>query len=215
MSSEEADKAARKRARAIKFDMRRLNEAYQLEQFAIDRYREQQKQTDDPDIHAMLEGIARNEEDHQRMIVECARSLDPDVEVEGRGFNIQEYDPEVPEGTGFARELDFLDYDLFFEDGAQEIYSKHASGAKFPQVKQLFVDLKLAEFGHSTEIEHLLRQIKARKKQVRFFCPVCGFGLSFGKGDQPEAGKVRTCPMCGQKIELYCEDDNWRVRRAE
>ncbi|GAB4329646.1 MAG: hypothetical protein Kow0069_37210 [Promethearchaeota archaeon] len=214
MKMNASDDEAR-RARAVRLDMKRLNQAHGLEEFAIRRYQQQQKLTSDAEVHSMLEGIIRNEVDHQRMIEECARALDPDAEVVPVEFVPAEYVPpeEVPPGTCYAKTLDFLLYDLFFEDGAQEVYSRHAKGAKFPETRQLFVDLKRAEFGHSNELKLLIRDLKQGKKTVQFFCPVCGFTLTFGTS--PGVGKQRRCPMCGALVELACDDDEWSIVRRE
>ncbi|MHA1734734.1 MAG: hypothetical protein ACTSU5_22585 [Promethearchaeota archaeon] len=188
-----------------------MNEAHGLEEFAIQRYRKQQGLTSDLEIHGMLEGIIRNEVDHQRTIERVAREIDPDAVLEPVTFTPGDYEPpiEKPDGTNFDATLDWLLYDLFFEDGAQDIYARHAERAKYPVVREMFAELKRAEFGHSNEIKHLVNDIRRRKKTVMFFCPVCGFSLTFGT--EPEAGKQRRCPMCGALVELRVESGNWEL----
>lgn len=215
MSSEDAEKEARKHARAIKSDMVRLNEAHGLEEFAIQRYKKQQAMTSDLEIHGMLEGIIRNEIDHQRMIEETVKKIDPDAKIEPKPFTPGDYSPPIPkpENTNFENTLDWLLYDLYFEDGAQGIYSKNAERAKFEEVRQLFVDLKRSEFGHSNELKHLINDMRRKKKLVMFFCPVCGYTLSFGT--EPEPGKDRRCPMCGIHVEVQVEDGEWLLNRLD
>lgn len=54
----------------VEEDLKLLERALALEIEAIKRYKEHHDITKDPEVHSLLEGLQRNEEDHERLIRE-------------------------------------------------------------------------------------------------------------------------------------------------
>jgi rubrerythrin len=173
-----------------------------LEQLASARYAEDQRTTKDPIILALLQGLMRNEDDHQRELLRNIERLKGEPEQVVAQCGAPE-EPEPVEGSlipGYKSRLEILRKDLAVEHQAVRLYGEFSLQAGDPEVKKMFAHFARAESGHVNSLGYLIRQIEHGKYNVAFFCPVCGWEIDFG--ENPEVGAETRCRMCHVSFRL-------------
>ena len=180
-----------------------------LEETASARYAEHQRLTRDPVVHALLQGLQRNEDEHKR---ELLRHIDR-LQGEAGEIVAQCPAPEEPESVaggmvpGYKTSLEILRKDLAVEHQAVRLYGEFSLQATDPDVKKLFAHFARAENGHVNGLGYLIREIERGKYDVGFFCPVCGWQISFGP--DPEVGAETRCLMCHVSFRLEMADGDF------
>jgi rubrerythrin len=87
-----------------------------------------------------------------------------------------------------------LKEDLEFERTAVKTYSGFVERIEDVRIKELFKSLADDELGHVAGLTEILNNLNIAKSEVKFYCPRCGWSLSFGKSPSMK-DKVK-CPMC-------------------
>jgi len=191
-------------------DLRMMGRSLILERLAATRYAEHQRVTSDPFVLALLQGLQRNEEDHERELLAHIEALKghPDETV------AQCAPPEEPESVaggpvlGYKTTLAILRKDLAVEHQAVRLYGEFSLHAKDPSVKKLFARFARAENGHVNSLGYLIRQIERGKYESAFFCPVCGWRITFG--EDPQVDAETRCNMCHVSFRLEFADGDFR-----
>ncbi|MDO8683763.1 MAG: ferritin family protein [Armatimonadota bacterium] len=180
-----------------------------LEQMASARYAEHQRLTSDPQIFSLLQGLQRNEELHEKELREHIQRLEGNTEE----IVAQCIGPEEPESVaggpipGYKTILEILRKDLAVEHQAVRLYAEFSLQASDPDVKKLFAHFARAENGHVNSLGYLMRQIERGNYDVSFFCPVCGWPISFG--ENPTVGAETRCRMCHVSFKLDMVDSDF------
>lgn len=180
-----------------------------LEQMASARYRQDQEITTDPTIMALLQGLMRNEDDHQRELLRQIQRLEGQTEEIVSQCGAPE-EPDPVEGgpvPGYRSRLEILRKDLAVEHQAVRLYGEFSLQASDPDVKKMFAHFARAESGHVNSLGYLIRLIERGKYDVGFFCPVCGWQISFN--ENPEVGAETRCRMCHVSFKLEMADDEF------
>lgn len=180
-----------------------------LERLASARYAAHQELTTDPMLYSLLHGLKRNEDEHQRSL------LDHIERLSGNSDEIiaQCIGPEEPEAVagnvipGYKTTLNILRMDLAVEHQAVRLYGEFSLQAKDPDVKNLFAHFARAENGHVNSLGYLMRQIERGKYDVAVFCPICGWRISFG--ENPSDGAETRCQMCHVSFKLETRDGDF------
>jgi len=110
---------------------------------------------------------------------------------------------------GFQSVILFLEEDLEFERIAVKTYHGFAERIEDLRIKEMFQSLAEDEAGHAAGLTEMLNRLKARKFEVKFYCPRCGWTLNFGKGSQIE-NEVK-CPMCGNIFRLLERNEDYTI----
>ena len=96
---------------------------------------------------------------------------------------------------GYLSIIKMIETDLEFEKDAVRIYTEFAT----------------SETGHVNGLRRILQFIKDGEHEVKFYCPVCGWEVSFG--NKPEIGDRARCRMCGVIFELIEIGGDYDIRR--
>ena len=91
------------------------------------------------------------------------------------------------------------------------VVSQFAAQAAEEQLKDLFIEFARAEKGHVNGLRFLIKDFEDGTHDVQFFCPVCGWPVSFGAS--PAAGAESLCRMCGVRFALKEEGGNFLLER--
>jgi rubrerythrin len=186
-----------------------MGKALVLERMAIDRYAGHQRLTRDPWVFSLLQGLQRNEEGHGQELLEHIERL----EGEAEHIITQCIGPEDPESVeggpvpGYKTSLEILRKDLAVEHQAVRLYGEFALQARDAEVKKLFAKFARAESGHVNSLGYLIREIERGQYDVSFFCPICGWPISFGAS--PSVGAEIRCRMCHVSFRLEMSDGDF------
>lgn len=112
---------------------------------------------------------------------------------------------------GYLSIIKMIETDLEFEKDAVRIYNEFAEKVNDPQLKEMFIEFVKAETGHVNGLQRLVKSIRDGEHEVKFYCPVCGWEVNFGK--LPNVGDHARCRMCGVVFELTEIDGNYDIRR--
>lgn len=112
---------------------------------------------------------------------------------------------------GYLSIVRMLETDLEFEKDAVRIYNEFAEKVSDPQLKEVFIEFAKAETGHVNGLQRLLQFIQDGEHEVKFYCPVCGWEVNFGKN--PRIGDHARCRMCGVIFELIEIGGDYDIRR--
>lgn len=194
-------------------DLQNLYTSLNLEIAAVARYQDHQNKTSDPLILALLQGLMRNENGHERdliKLIECYKG-DPKVAETFPGPTLEQMIFTGDQIFGQKTNLAMLRADFEFESEAVKIYSGFAAQASDEQVKELFLELARAERGHVNGLRSLIKGIEEKTHETAFFCPVCGWTVSFGANPTP--GAESRCRMCGVQFSLTMTDGDFGLVR--
>jgi rubrerythrin len=190
-------------------DLCLMGKALILEEMASSRYAEHQQITRDPVIHALLQGLQRNEEEHKKGLLDGIKKMEGEPGV----IVSQCPAPEEPESVsggavpGYKTTLEILRKDLAVEHQAVRLYGEFSLQATEDETKKLFAHFARAESGHVNGLGYLIREIERGKYGVSFFCPVCGWQISFG--ENPDVGAETRCRMCHVSFRLEMADEDF------
>lgn len=95
---------------------------------------------------------------------------------------------------GFKTLMLLLKEDLEFERNAVKTYSGFVERIEDVRIKEMFKSLANDETGHVAGLTEILNNLNIAESEVKFYCPRCGWSLSFGKGSSMK-DEVK-CPMC-------------------
>ena len=112
---------------------------------------------------------------------------------------------------GYLSIIRMIETDLEFEKDAVRIYNEFAEKVSDPQLKEVFIEFAKAETGHVNGLQRLLQFIQDGEHEVKFYCPVCGWEVNFGKN--PKIGDQARCRMCGVIFELIEIGGDYDIRR--
>lgn len=198
---------------ALSDDLKNMYEALRLEIDAVARYEDHQSATEDPAVFALLQGLMRNEVGHEEHLVEHIKRLggDPKEADKLPGPSLPNMVYEGEQIAGQKTNLAMLRADMAFEAEATRIYHEFASQATDDQVKAMFVEFARAEKGHVNGLRFMLKEFEDRTHDVVFYCPVCGWGVSFGTDAQ--VGAESRCRMCGVLFALREQDGDFALER--
>ena len=101
---------------------------------------------------------------------------------------------------GFKTMIMLLKEDLELERNAVEIYFGFIERIEDVRIKKIFQILVNDEAGHTAGLNEVLNKLKIGKFDSKFYCPRCGWSLSFGKGSHIE-DEVK-CPKCSNVFRL-------------
>lgn len=181
-------------------DWNNVVSALNLEYGANRRYQYQIANLNNPDLVSLLEGVMRTEGDHvENLLAYLARRL----AVSGT----QE------QAKGLATALMHMKLNLEFEEVARATYSQFAKETQDQELKDLFLDQARSELGHINIFKESVKALEGGEYPVKFFCPLCGFGIDYGK--KPDPGALATCPKCGAKFSLELLDMDWTLKRTQ
>jgi rubrerythrin len=107
----------------------------------------------------------------------------------------------------------FLGEDLEFERNAVRTYYGFAERIEDLRIKEMFQSLAEDEVGHAAGLTEMLNKLKAGKFEVKFYCPRCGWALSFGKG--PHVEDEVKCPMCGNVFRLLEKNGDYTIEEIK
>jgi rubrerythrin len=194
-------------------DLNNLYESLALEIAAVARYKDHQAKTPDPAILALLQGLMRNEEGHKDGLIEQITRLKGNAAEASKlpKPTLAEMVYEGEQVRGQKTNLAMLRADLAFESEATRLYHEFATQAEDNALKSLFIELSRAERGHVNGLRFLLKAIEEGAYEVAFFCPVCGWSISFGQN--PEPGWEARCRMCGVAFALEEKDGDFALQR--
>lgn len=114
---------------------------------------------------------------------------------------------------GFQSLKIFLGEDLEFERNAVKTYYRFAERIEDLRIKEMFQSLAEDEAGHAAGLTEMLNKLKAGKFEVKFYCPRCGWTLSFGKG--PHVEDEVKCPMCGNVFRLLEKNGDYTIEEIK
>lgn len=194
-------------------DLNNLYASLALEIAAVARYEDHQERTSDPVILALLQGLMRNEEGHEEELIKQIEWLGGNAD-EASEFPCPALANMIYEGeqiSGQKTNLAMLRADLAFESEATKIYHGFAAETADDQLKALFIELSRAEKGHVNGLRFLIKAIEEGTHDVAFFCPVCGWAVSFGQN--PSVGSESRCRMCGVLFALEEKDGDFALQR--
>ena len=194
-------------------DLSNLYTALSLEIAAVARYVDHQSRTDDPQVYALLQGLMRNEVGHEEHLVEQIERLggDPNEALKLPAPALANMIYEGLEIKGQKTNMAMLRADFAFEAEATKIYHEFAAQTNDDELKKLFIEFSRAEKGHVNGLRFLIKEYEDGVHDVQFFCPVCGWTLSYGAN--PEVGKESRCRMCGIIFALREEDGGLVLER--
>jgi rubrerythrin len=113
---------------------------------------------------------------------------------------------------GFRTIRKLLAEDLEFERTAVKTYYGFAERIEDSKIKEMFQSLAEDENGHANGLTETFNKLKMGKLELKFYCPRCGWTLSFGKGFH--ANDEVKCPMCGNAFRLIEKDGDYVLRAA-
>lgn len=113
--------------------------------------------------------------------------------------------------NGYLSIIKMIETDLEFEKDAVRIYNEFAEKVHDPKLKEMFIEFAKAETGHVNGLQRIIQSIRDGDHEVRFYCPVCGWEVSFGK--KPRVGEHARCRMCGVIFELIEIGGDYDIRR--
>lgn len=111
---------------------------------------------------------------------------------------------------GFKTVLELLRTDLDTERAAVKTYREFANASSADETRAMFIEFARAEQGHANGLLKLITDIENGENEVVFYCPVCGWEVSFGK--RPEPGKEVRCRMCGAIFALTEVDGDYQLQ---
>jgi len=114
---------------------------------------------------------------------------------------------------GFKTIRMLLEEDLEFERNAVKTYYGFAERIEDLKIKEMFQSLAEDEAGHAAGLTETLNKLKAGKSEVKFYCPRCGWALSFGK--DPRIEDEVKCPMCGNVFRLIEKNGNYALEEIK
>jgi rubrerythrin len=190
-----------------------LYTALNLEIAAVARYQNHQERTSDPVILALLQGLMRNEDGHERELIHQIGIMGGDVDAASScpGPVLPGMVYEGTEVSGQKTNLAMLRADFAFEMEATKTYHQFASESSNNELKALFIELSKAERGHVNGLRSLIQGIEQGTHPIAFFCPVCGWSVDFGSGDEMLAES--RCKMCGATFVLSEVDGDYQIDR--
>lgn len=112
---------------------------------------------------------------------------------------------------GYLSIIKMIETDLEFEKDAVRIYNEFAEKVHDPQLKGMFTEFATSETGHVNGLRSIVQSIKDGEHEVKFYCPVCGWEVSFG--NKPGIGDRARCRMCGVIFELIEIGGDYDIRR--
>ena len=112
---------------------------------------------------------------------------------------------------GYRSALAALAGDLEFEQAATRLYGVFANQTEDPDIQALFMDFARGESGHVRGVRRMAETLTDDDSPVLFFCPLCGWEISFGS--DPAEGAEAKCPMCPGRFRLRLSDDDWSLER--
>ena len=194
-------------------DLQNLYTALRLEIDAVTRYEDHQSRTDDPKVYSLLQGLMRNEVGHEEHLAEQITRLGGDPaeadKLPGPALPGMIYEGE--QVAGQKTNMAMMRADHAFEAEATRIYKEFAGQTDDEEIKKLFLEFARAEHGHVNGLHFLMKEFLDGSHDVVFFCPVCGWGVSFGAS--PEAGSESRCRMCGVNFALREEEGDFVMAR--
>lgn len=111
--------------------------------------------------------------------------------------------------NGFKTIGVFLEEDLEFERNAVKTYYGFAERVEDLKIKEMFQSLAEDEAGHVAGLTEMLNKLKSGKSEVKFYCPRCGWVLSFG--ESPHFEDEVKCPMCGNIFRSIEKDGEYNI----
>ncbi len=112
--------------------------------------------------------------------------------------------------AGFKTIEKLLAEDLEFERTAVKTYHGFAERIEDSKIKEMFQSLAEDENGHTNGLTETLNKLKTGKFEIKFYCPRCGWTLSFGKGFHAK-DQVK-CPMCENVFRLIEKNGDYVLR---
>lgn len=187
--------------------------ALRLEIAAVARYQEHQEKTNDPAIHSFLQGLMRNEDGHEEELRKNITRLggSPDDAMKLPPPALPSYVWDGTEVRGQKTNMAILRADLAFEHEAVRTYHIFAAQTDDEESRKLLIELTRAEHGHVKGLKNFIGEFEEGTRPVVFFCPVCGWEVSFEIN--PEPGAESRCKMCGVTWVLGEEDRDFLISR--
>ena len=113
--------------------------------------------------------------------------------------------------NGYLSIIRMIETDLEFEKDAVRIYNEFAERVQDSRLKEVFLEFAKAETGHVNGLQRLVQSLREGEHEVKFYCPVCGWEINFGK--MPKVGDNARCRMCGVIFELIEMGGDYDMRR--
>jgi rubrerythrin len=111
---------------------------------------------------------------------------------------------------GFMTVRKLLAEDIEFERTAVKTYRGFAKRIEDSEIKQMFQSLAEDENGHTNGLTETLNKLETGEFELEFYCPRCGWNLSFGKGFH--ANDEVKCPMCENIFRLVEKNGDYILR---
>ena len=112
--------------------------------------------------------------------------------------------------NGFKTIGVFLEEDIEFERNAVKTYCEFAERIEDLKIKEMFQSLAEDEAGHVAGLTKMQKKLKSEKFEVKFYCPRCGWVLSFG--ESPNFEDEVKCPMCRNVFRLIEKDGDYDIK---
>ena len=106
-----------------------------------------------------------------------------------------------------------LGEDAEFERNAVKTYYGFVERVEDLRIKEMFQILAEDEAGHVAGLTEMLNKLKAGKSEAKFYCPRCGWTLSFGKG--LNVGDEIKCPMCDNAFRLIEKNGDYALEEIK